>query len=137
MIGPNDTTNAVDNYAGSCFAGNLGGRDQVYDFVPTTSGTLTLQTGLDPAMSDVPYCDEGTCQTNFVCPAGCWTKVIYVRTSCADSATEVACNWDETYKNLTAIVAIPVTAGMHYYVFVDSTDASDAGPYYLNAKLIP
>jgi len=149
VLGPYDTSTATDDvlsYGGNCTHLNVGGRDHIFHVVPEASGTLSLRTGFDAAQGDEAFCNEGTCWSDFMCPPGCWTKILYVRSTCSASTpaeaavTEIACNWDPTFtKYVTADLSIQVTAGADYFVVVDAPNNNAngfaAGPYYLEASL--
>lgn len=153
--GPFTTIGAVDDTIGSCFGtpphNNPHGTDQVFQVTPSASGTLTLTIGVDPA-TGIAYCSEpSTCWSpssqQFVgCPVDCWAGAIYVRTTCANPATEIACDWayslgpwDTNPTYFVEHVSVPVTAGTPYFVFVDGVSKPQiphsAGPYYLAASL--
>jgi hypothetical protein len=145
--GPFTTMGALDDTIGSCLGGNRHGSDQVIQVTPSASGSLTLTIGVDPA-TGVAYCLEpSTCWNSGIgCPAECWAGAIYVRTTCADAATQTACDWaysspwdGPTPTFFVEHVTIPVTAGVPYFVFVDGISSSSlphsAGPYFVEANL--
>jgi hypothetical protein len=140
LIGQFDTYNAHDDYNGACNH-NYGGRDHVFQITPAASGTLYLDTGYDEVGH--AYCNNPTCWMGaWDCPAGCWNRVLYTRSTCANAATETACDHDRYLtKYVTADLSIPVTAGVPVFAFVDSLSDNEfgfcAGPYYLHARLLP
>jgi cysteine-rich repeat protein len=60
--------------------------------------------------------------------------VIYVRKTCTDTTTQLACN--DAIPPTIDKLSVPVTAGETYYLFIDGYDAS-SGNYQLNVKIIP
>ena len=134
LLGPFNNTTYVDDQVGTC-AGDVGGRDNVFQFSPTMPGQLTVTLGNDP--NGQPWCD--TCPDGCPDGGGCWAFIVYAREVACEGGTavELACDYDPTFTELTASVTFPVTAGASYWVFVDSNYNGEytAGPYYLNATL--
>lgn len=96
--------------AGSC---NSGGYNHVYGFNPDVSGTLTLNL--------VASFDNAT---------------MHLRSECDYAFTQLDCSTvSGPYQPIT--LSTPVVAGYPSYVIVDSTLAAYAGPYTLDATLIP
>jgi cysteine-rich repeat protein len=126
-----DTTGAANDYQGTCQA-EMGGHDQVYHFVPSAAGTLTVNVGNDEL--GMPYCDD-------LMSPGCWDRALYVRgPGMADcTGAELACSDDPNDGTTVEQVSIPVAANMHYYVIVDGYDGESYsfGQYYLHATLTP
>lgn len=128
---PYNTTGATDDYHSvdpSCSPWPA--IDQVFGFVPSADGTLTVTIGNDENGS--PYC----LQDPF--PAGCWNHVLYVREATCENGTELTCAYpDYVTDNGVTTVSVSVTAGVAYYVFVDGEDISeyDRGPYFLQVSL--
>lgn len=119
----------ADDAAGSC-AIEMGGADRVYQLVPAVSGTLTASIG---------YEEDGAtsiCDVNVADP-GCWPRVLYARSTCADPASEIACALDPLQPMAPEEISIPVTAGTPVYLFVDGYDgqAYSHGPYNLIVDL--
>jgi len=127
-VSGSDTTNGyTDDTFGSCSL-TAGGADRVYAVTPTASGTLTVSVG---------YASNGTtdiCAAN-INDVGCWDRVLYARTTCTDTATELGCS-DKGALDVETIT-FAVTAGTTYYVFVDGYDGGwySQGPYNLVFKL--
>ena len=63
-----------------------------------------------------------------------WDGGIYVRTTCDDSATELACI-DQLGDNATEVMQLAVTAGTTYYVWVDGYTTESFGAYQLASEL--
>jgi cysteine-rich repeat protein len=107
--------NAGDNSHGAAFfQGNcaaFGGHEQVFTFTPAQAGTLTLVLA-----SSI---DLG----------------LYVRTTCADAASEVACT-DLAPGGANESVSVPVQPGVPLTVVVDSS-LGEAGPFTLYAFQTP
>lgn len=57
--------------------------------------------------------------------------VVYVRRTCGEPASELACNDDVEDGELTSAVAFDAIAGETYAVFVDAFDLGDEGEYVL------
>ncbi|MEJ7734715.1 MAG: hypothetical protein WKG00_36665 [Polyangiaceae bacterium] len=136
VLGPFNNGTYNDDQVGSC-AGDVGGRDNVFQFAPSESGLMTVVLGNDAANGQ-PWCD--TCG-NDACTDGdgCWAFTLYAREGACDggSAVELDCAFDPTFVEKTATVEFPVTGGSTYWVIVDSTydGPFTAGPYYLEASL--
>lgn len=108
-----DTTGAKSDFkgkAGACAAGD-GGPDHVYHLQPTGSGSLSIKVQGDLNMN----------------------ALFYLRTSCADEASQVACAPPLGASKLVQLTA-NVTAGQDYYLVIDGASAS-AGKYKLTTKL--
>lgn len=93
MTASDTTVGAGANLEGDC-AGR--GREVVFTWTPATTDEFTLSTAIP---------DEGD-------------SALYVRTACADSATEIDCNDD--WADLESRVFVNATAGTTYFVVVDS-----------------
>ena len=108
-----DTTGAksdVKGKLGACAAGD-GGPDHVYHLQPTGSGSLSIQ----------------------VQGAGALNPLIYIRSTCADEESQLACAPPLGAGKLVQ-VQTNVIAGHDYFLVVDGASAS-AGKYTLTAKL--
>jgi len=98
---------------------------------------------------DYPSVHRGSCAGNgpeaawafAVNGAGCirldtdgsdFDTVLYVRTDCADPATELDCNDDALGLGLRSQIDLQVQEGPVYYVFVDGFGAASAGAVTLN-----
>jgi cysteine-rich repeat protein len=108
-----DTTGATGDLkgkTGACSAGD-GGPDHVYHLQPTGSGALTIKVKGEGAMN----------------------PLIYLRSTCADEATQTACAPPLGAAGLVQIQA-NVVAGHDYFLVVDGASGS-AGKYKLTTKL--
>jgi hypothetical protein len=84
--------------------------DLVYVVVPGADGTLVLSLASE------------------------WDGGVYVRTTCDDPATELACT-DQLGDNATEVLQLPVSGGTTYYVYVDGYTSDSYGPYELTSEL--
>jgi hypothetical protein len=136
LVGPFNNTTYVDNHIGTCAGANVGGRDNVIQFAPNDTGTLTVTVGNDPNTGQ-PWCD--TCGDTCADGDGCWAFILYARGVSCEGATavELDCAYDPDFIQLTATISFPVVGGQTYWVVVDSNGAGpySAGPYYLDATL--
>ena len=119
----------TDDHEGSC-ALQPGGVDRVYQLVPQASGQLTVGVGFEP---------DGvtpSCEVDLEGP-GCWPRVVYARTSCADAASEIACGLDQLQPMAPQTLQIPATAGTPVFLFIDGFDGEDysAGSFNLHLSL--
>jgi hypothetical protein len=105
-----DTGNGADHGPGVACMQNAEAPDLVYVVVPDADGTLTLSLTSE------------------------WDGGLYVRTTCDDPATELACV-DQLGDNATEVLTLPVTAGATYYVYVDGYTSDSYGPYELSSDL--
>jgi cysteine-rich repeat protein len=119
---------ASDDYQGSC-AWESGGLDQVFEIVPDTNGTLTATVGLD-------LLGAAFCQPPNYDAAGCVDHTLFVREADCAATTDLACQ-ESNPVDLTNVLAFPVTAGTHYFVFVDGYNGEwySSGAYTLNLVL--
>jgi cysteine-rich repeat protein len=120
----------TDDYIGSCAAGE-GGVDRIYQIVPEVAGNVTITVGLsEDGMT--PACDVD------VNGPTCWDPVLYVRTTCDDTGTELDCS-DGVDGTEPETITFPVTAGTPYFVFVDGFDSAyySLGPFNLFISLTP
>ena len=97
---------ASSSEEGSCSLGE-GGREVVYRFEPAIAGPYCLST----ERSD-------------------YDTILYVRGTCEDAATELACD-DDSALGVTSELELITEPGGVYYVFVDAYDAFDEGRYQL------
>jgi cysteine-rich repeat protein len=105
---------ALNINEGSCGA-NDGGED-VYVFVPSVDGLVSVNVSDDPANLD-----------NI-------DAILYVRTDCADPASELDCV-DDSLGGVTEeeeLLALPAIAGEPLFIFVDSFGATGTGGYIIN-----
>jgi hypothetical protein len=125
-----------DDYIASsaCISGpgaTTGGRDRVFKITPTASGTLTVSAG---------YQTDGVtdeCATSMTVPT-CWAKVLYARTTCKDTTSEIACVVGAGGAGISpAKIQFSATANTPYYVFVDGFDDQpySYGPFNLIVTL--
>lgn len=108
-----DTTGAKADFkgkTGACASGD-GGADHVYHLQPTGSGSLSIKVQGDLGMD----------------------ALFYLRSSCADEATQVACAPPLGASKLVQLTT-NVVAGQDYYLVVDGASGS-AGKYKLTTKL--
>lgn len=120
--------NSADDSKGSCqFFGENGGKDEVFAVVPEVSGTLTVATAVD--FDNLPVCNT------FLEPE-CWYSFLYVRGSDCLSGPELACNGINVNTGVNEL-ALDVTAGETYHVFVDGLNDTylGEGPYTLRFNL--
>jgi hypothetical protein len=110
------TTNASDDAQGSCASYYSSSPDLVYSFTTTTArkvtATLTATTG--------------------------WNPAIYLRSSCADAATDVACNDGSTSLTSVGLQVGSLPAGT-YFLWVDGSSQTwsgyDNGDFTLSVTL--
>lgn len=140
------TINGESNNNGSCQTPEIPpdgffSKENIIKVTPTAVGTMTLTLGED--LNGVPSCGaDTTMEPPFPFPDGCWDRSLYVRTTCAVGATEVACSDQGNYWDVeTVTIPVPV-ANIPYYVFVDGWldyipvgDQSDIGTYNLKIEL--
>jgi cysteine-rich repeat protein len=108
-----DTTGAKDDFkgkAGACAAG-AGGPDHVYHLIPTGSGALNIK----------------------VQAMGGFNPTIYLRTTCEDEASQVACG-ETTGAGGAEQINTNVVTGRDYFLVVDGASGT-AGKYTITAKL--
>lgn len=117
------TTGFKDDYTpGGCATPGTGGPDSVYQLVPDVAGMMTVKVGVD-VDGQTSVCDQ-----DLESP-GCFDRVLYVRTTCGDAATEVTCSNTGAYDPES--ITFPVEAFGQYYVFVDGASPSEFGSYTL------
>lgn len=131
LVGANgigNTTLGYSNESASTCTYAPGGPEKVYDLVPQMSGTLTVTVGRDANGITV------TCDQDITNPF-CWDYVLYARSTCNNPLTELDCS-DIGVSPET--ISFPVTAGMHYFVFVDGFDDQyySRGPFNLLMQLM-
>ncbi len=112
LLAPGTYSSTTDNgtlgFQGSCVG--AGGHERVFSFTPATSGTLEIELAS-------AFTDQG----------------LYLRSTCADASTEIAC----APAGNSATLSRPVSAGVPLAVFVDGTAKSAAGPFTLTLTLTP
>jgi hypothetical protein len=106
------TTGAQDDLSGSCAAA-AGGRDRVYAVT-------------NPRATNVAFL------TAAVIPDG-FDPVLYIRTSCAEAASEGACS-NAGGAGATEIASAPMPPGATFYVIVDGAAADQAGSFTLTVS---
>jgi hypothetical protein len=117
------STGFKDDYTpGGCVTPGAGGPDRVYQLVPDVAGMMTIKVGVD-VDGQTSVCDQ-----DLESP-GCFDRVIYVRTTCGDAATEITCSNAGVYTPES--ITFPVDAFGQYYVFVDGASPSEFGSYTL------
>jgi hypothetical protein len=117
------STGFTDDYTPQgCITPGAGGPDRVYQLVPDVAGMMTVKVGFD-VDGQTSVCDQ-----DLESP-GCFDRVIYVRTTCGDAATEITCSNAGVYDPES--ISFPVDAFGQYYVFVDSASASEFGSFTL------
>jgi len=104
------TAGYMDHTDGTCLG--VMAPDRVFEIAPPTGATSVTVTSSDPA-------------TTF--PAS-----LYVRTSCGDISSEIAC--DAAFGTDRGAVTFPVVAGTRYFVFVDGSSTTTAGDFRLLAS---
>ncbi len=122
------SADASDDYKGPCAPqGELGGKDEVFAFVPEASGMLSVVVGAD--RSGAPYCQTWT-------EPECWYRFVYVKEADCSAGAVVACN-EIDFTNGLNDLTIPVTAGQTYYLFVDGLNGEfySMGPYLISFDL--
>jgi hypothetical protein len=122
----------TDDYRGSCDPAS-GGPDRVFQLTPIASGTLTVSIGYQ---TDGVTASCGAAQTG----PFCWSSVLYARSTCGTSSTELACTLGVDAVSSDAIpatISFAVTANTPYWVFVDGYDgtSSSDGLFNLIVKL--
>lgn len=105
-----DTLGGSAYFAGSC-TGSLGAPEQVYSFTPPQDGFLRV------ALDSVT--DQG----------------LYVRTSCVDRGSELACV-DDQVGGATEVLLTAVSAGVPVTLFVDGYAPTEAGPFTLDVSVL-
>ncbi|XXT15998.1 DUF4215 domain-containing protein [Sorangium sp. So ce429] len=112
VLGDNegDTTTGTSLFEGSC----LGYRrpEKIHTFTPPSDGTLLLTLSSETDLG------------------------MYVRTSCVDSGSQVAC-MDEVGDNGEEELDVHVDGGVPLFIFVDTYSSTGAGPYTLNLAFTP
>lgn len=123
------TTGFTDNYApATCATLGAMGPDRVYQLIPEISGMMTVKIGYD-VDGVTPSCDQDPESPS------CFDRILYVRTTCGDSTSEIACANTAAYSPES--ITFPVTELMQYYVFVDGASAASFGTYTLSVTLQP
>jgi len=98
--------------AGACAAGG-GGPDHVYHLQPTGTGSLTIK----------------------VQGLGALNPTVYLRSTCDDEASQLACA-ETTGAGGAETLRYEVVTGRDYYLYVDGASGS-AGKYSVSLKLTP
>jgi hypothetical protein len=105
-----DTGGGTDHGPGVGCMQNSQSPDLVYAVVPDADGTLVLSL------------------------TSAWDGGLYVRTTCDDPGTELACQ-DVLGENATEVLELGVTGGTTYYVWVDGYTSDSYGSYELTSEL--
>lgn len=105
-----DTTGGLDGTA--CEAGTGRGLAVVYAFVAPVEGQYAFET------------------TNTMLDT-----VVYVRANCGSTVGELACD-DDGGERPASLATAFLSAGQTVYVFVDTYNADESGPYTLNASYL-
>jgi hypothetical protein len=104
-----DTTGGTKVFKASCTG--AGAEEKAFKFTPATTGMMHLV--LNSAT------DQG----------------IYVRSACADTATELGCS-DASPGGTDETLDVPVTAGTPVTIFVDGFAPGEAGPFTLTVTVM-
>ncbi|MFN3200511.1 MAG: MopE-related protein [Bradymonadia bacterium] len=107
-------TEATDDHRGSC-SRQVGGRDQIFEFSLDRLRTVRLQTR--PQVQDQ------------------YDTVMYLRSDCADTETEIACN-DDGGEGLLSLVQETLEPGS-YTVVVDGYRETSTGAFTLQLEVDP
>ncbi|MEZ4469162.1 MAG: hypothetical protein R3F43_33175, partial [bacterium] len=99
------TVGAADLHQGSC--GALSGGDSVHQWRAAATGPVCVSTA-----------------------GSAIDTLLYVRTTCADERSELACN-DDDGDALSSAVTLDAVAGTDYWVIVDGYDGAE-GPYLIH-----
>jgi len=115
-----------------CSFVGMGAPDQVFEFVPTANGTLSITIGAN-------YNGEAYCQPPNTQPE-CFIHTMWFKTGDCVNAPEDSCVFsDFTNDNNVNTIQATVTAGTPYFLFVEGNSGSTAqfenGPYLLKATL--
>jgi cysteine-rich repeat protein len=123
-----------------------GGPDHVYKITAQSAGDLHLRLGFNP---DFPSSPDSDCDVDEL-GVRCWVRTMYVRTTCEDANSQVACfgpggdaDGPGGVPDYVEEIVLPsVQIGETYYVFVDSYwdgqtgaacgDNCVSGPYTLH-----
>lgn len=110
-----DPRDSASNYfEGSCMLPGNTSREDLWSFVAERAGRATVRVIPEGDTADL---------------------AVYVRTSCEQAATELACA-DETRVRGAETVSFEVVAGTRYWVFVDGLLSDfDLGPYRIELEL--
>jgi hypothetical protein len=106
-----DSSTGGGYFAGSCTGGGLA-PEALFTYSPSSTGALLL--ALQSAT------DQG----------------VYVRSECADPASEIGC-LDDNVAGIDEVLVIPVEGGVPLTVFVDAAGPMEAGPFTLDTTLEP
>ncbi len=111
-----DTSTLCHDYSGTC-GSSSSASDAVFSFTPDIDGTATVSLGGDAV--------------------SVWDAVLYARTTCTDSTTEIKCS--DSFNQYTPggeTMTFPATANTTYYMFVDGY-SSMSGAFDINVKVVP
>ncbi|MBI4703902.1 MAG: hypothetical protein HY744_22565 [Deltaproteobacteria bacterium] len=114
-----------------CKGAVVGGKDRVYQLVAGATGTLTASIG---------YEADGlteTCVAKGTQDLGCWNRVLYVRTTCTDQDSEIACANTGGVWSAVEKMSFPVVKGGVYSLVLDGywSGAKNYGTYWLHINL--
>ncbi|XXY15147.1 DUF4215 domain-containing protein [Sorangium sp. So ce216] len=112
VIGANtgNTATGTSAFEGSCLGWDV--REAIHRFTPPSAGTLTLTLSAETDLG------------------------LYLRDSCADSGSELACVDDEG-RGDDETLEVDVTGGAPLFVIVDTYRPFDSGPYTLTVAFTP
>ena len=129
-----NTTTYNDDYTASAGGGcasapPTGGKDRVYEVIPTASGVLTAKIGFDCSGTiDI-------CATSPTAPA-CWDYVLWsVGPNVCNGGPQIACSNGPVTPE---VLSFPVQAAQSYFIIVDGHGAAPGnyGPYNLILELL-
>lgn len=123
-----NNANATDDSKGTCMpGGEVGGKDEVFRFVPAVTGALTISTAVD--LGNLPVC------STFLEPE-CWYSFLYVRGADCENGGELGCNGINVTTGVNQLT-VNVTAGETYHLFVDGLNDTflGEGPYTVHFSL--
>lgn len=108
---PGNTTSGTKVFLGSC-TGSGGAPEDIYSYTPPANGTLSLVLSSQVDLS------------------------LYVRSTCADAATELACV-EQNAGGTDETLDVPVNGGFTVYIFVDGHVPGEGGAYTLDITFTP
>jgi cysteine-rich repeat protein len=103
-----DTAGGSSSFKGSCTG--AGALERIYTYTPSKNGTLHVML-------------NSTTQQG-----------VYIRASCADAASEIACA-DAAFMGAATTLDVPVTGGVPLTIFVDGHEAGSQAPFSLMLSL--
>jgi hypothetical protein len=118
---------SADQFEGSCFYTPRAGGEKVYKV--TVAAPTSGQTGHDVIASTV---GTGTFDSTTMVDT-----YVYIRSTCADPSSEVACNDDTSSSEYRSTATGLNLAAGTYFVFVDTSSAGTGPNFTLNVTLRP